>query len=345
MTVNDLTISQYARKVLDAEIQHYLKLLNDTDGLKRLSTAALIDENAMRIVAAGIGVTVTKDDHQAKISLVKDFYRWEAAHFDIENAVTAGVYQQLRPHLSYLYDTASDLTEGFTRFDATEIRSHPNLLPVLQRILDVSKADLKKSVGSVSDSRISKPASERIVDLLKKKVAQAPVDRTSTLSGMGVTLEGIVRDLKGRVLFEEIVANALDLHEVTYKRESEHRGLPGVVYDIRPDFVVPSVQDPVAFIEVRKSSTRHASLYAKDKMFSAINWKGRHARLIGVIIVEGEWTQSALQTMTQVFDYVVPLHSVTRVGKILRDVLDGDTSALRWLIEFRITEAPSFSDH
>ncbi|MHC5615341.1 MAG: hypothetical protein ACYTXA_31335 [Nostoc sp.] len=56
-------------------------------------------------------------------------------------------------------------------------------------------------------------------------------------------------------------------------RESEYKTLRGVIYDFRADFVIPDAQNPLAFIEVRKSSSRHASLYAKDKMFFAINWK------------------------------------------------------------------------
>jgi hypothetical protein len=41
------------------------------------------------------------------------------------------------------------------------------------------------------------------------------------------------------------------------------------------------------FIEVRKSSSRHASLYAKDKMFSAINWKGKTPDLLAALVVDG----------------------------------------------------------
>jgi hypothetical protein len=95
--------------------------------------------------------------------------------------------------------------------------------------------------------------------------------RAQFLQSIEPTLEGIVRDLVGRVLLESIVANALDEAKVAYKRESEYNALKGVVYDFRADFVIPNAESPKAFIEVRKSSSRHASLYAKDKMFSAIN--------------------------------------------------------------------------
>ena len=71
---------------------------------------------------------------------------------------------------------------------------------------------------------------------------------------------------------------------------------------------------PKAFIEVRKSSSRHASLYAKDKMFSAINWKGKNQDLLAVLVVDGPWTGETLKVMTKLFDYVVPLSAVADVA-------------------------------
>ena len=83
-------------------------------------------------------------------------------------------------------------------------------------------------------------------------------------------------------------------------REEEYESIPGVVYDFRADFVIPDSKETLAFIEVRKSSSRHASLYAKDKMFSAVNWKGNNKKLIAVLIYYGEWTKETLKIMKKV---------------------------------------------
>ena len=83
-------------------------------------------------------------------------------------------------------------------------------------------------------------------------------------------------------------------------REDEYEALGGVIYDFRADFVLPNPKDAKAFIEVRKSSSRHASLYAKDKMFSAINFKGKKKDLLGVIVVDGEWTGETLRAMANI---------------------------------------------
>jgi hypothetical protein len=148
-----------------------------------------------------------------------------------------------------------------------------------------------------------------------------------------------VRDLVGRVLLESIVDSALRKRGLPFKREHEYSALSGVVYDFRADFVLPNEIEPAAFIEVRKSSSRHASLYAKDKMFSAINWKGKHKQLLGVLIVDGDWTGETLRVMANIFDYVVPITRINDLTDTLAEYLNGDQSKLKWLIAFRITAA------
>ena len=93
------------------------------------------------------------------------------------------------------------------------------------------------------------------------------------------------------------------------------------------------------YIEVRKSSSRHASLYAKDKMFSAINWKGKNKKLLAVLVVDGDWTGETLRVMANVFDYVVPIGRSVELAETVKSYLNGDESKLRWLIEFRIESA------
>jgi hypothetical protein len=163
------------------------------------------------------------------------------------------------------------------------------------------------------------------------------LNRGQLLQSIEPTLEGIVRDLVGRVALETIVATALNDAGVPYKRESEYSHIEGVVYDFRADFVIPDHQKPKAFIEVRKSSTRHASLYAKDKMFSAINWKGKNKELLAVLVADGPWTAETLKVMARVFDYVVPLAAAVDVAEVISAYLHGDRSKLRWLIDFSIT--------
>ena len=214
------------------------------------------------------------------------------------------------------------------------------MLPIFQRLINVrSKSELKKRVGNVSDNSISKPAAKRLADILNSNTTNKNIDDQEILQGLETTLEGIVRDLVGRVLLESIVATALDEANVPYKREKEYKYLEGVIYNFRSDFVVPDENEPKAFIEVRKSSSRHASLYAKDKMFSAINWKGKNKDILAILIVDGEWTAETLRIMANVFDYVVPIKAVSSVANSIAEYLQGDKSKLKWVIDFSIKPA------
>ena len=338
------TVYQQAKNIMDLEIVRYLSLIDATKGLTQIHHEHLSEYETAILFAAGIASQLPLRDNNYADFLISEYNRKPAIAFDVENAVCVGVYSKLRPFLKELFDEAFNLTKGFSEFESKAIKNHPHLLPVFQNSLSLSKAQLKRIVGSASDVSISKPASEKLSELLNSQYSTINVQELNILQRMEITLEGIVRDLVGRVLFEEVVAHALDQYEVRYLREAEYTSLSGVVYDFRSDFILPNPETPIAFVEVRKSSSRHASLYAKDKMFSAINWKGKHKNLIGVIVVEGEWTQATLKTMACVFDYVFPLSKVTELAKILKRVQDGDKSILRWIIEFSIMPSSDFSE-
>ena len=337
------TVYQKADAAMRVEIKRYLSLAQATKGFTDVREEHLQDSLDKLMFASGIGVHVRLGENLSPTRLVAEWERKKAVPFDIERSVTVGVYQAIRPFAEELYNEVARLSKNFSLFDADTLFNNPHLLPILQHLAGIfSKANLKKEIGSVSDTGFSKPASERLATLLKERVNPDTVSKENILQRMESTLEGIVRDLVGRVLLEEVVAEALKDAGVPYLREEDYSSLSGVVYDFRADFVVPNEKTPVAFIEVRKSSSRHASLYAKDKMFSAINWKGHHKNLIGIIVVDGDWTQATLQTMAKVFDYVVPLHQSPFMAKILRQAYDGDTTVLKWLLDFSIQENPDF---
>jgi len=336
------TIYVAATKAINIEIDKYLDLVNKSNSFEDLTPELFEDPSLAEMFAAGIGTSIDLSNPQYKDYLISEFKRKSAISFDVENAVTVGVYKIVREHAILLFDNAQKFTDNFTVFNEKDLIDNSEILPVFQNLLTLSKAQLIKKIGSISDSAISKPAAKKLVQLLTEQLSGKTVNKINTLQRLEITIEGIVRDLVGRILFEEVVANALTRAEVSFLREEEYSGLSGVVYDIRADFVIPNEKEPIAFIEVRKSSSRHASLYAKDKMFSAINWKGKHKQLIGVIIVEGDWTQATLQTMASVFDYVVPLSKCNELAETLKKATDGDKSILKWLIDFSISKSPDF---
>lgn len=270
--------------------------------------------------------------------------RWlarSANPFNLERAATVLLYQKIQPFIDALVEKAFTETNNFRQIDARWIHKNPQYLPVLMHALGIfSKRDLQRRLGraTASDTKISEPTGKKIAGLFKDIDSGSiprPVQITERIKA---TTEGIVRDLVGRLLLEDFVASALKKENIPFKREKEYESLSGVVYDLRADFIIPDPNSPMAFIEVRRSSSGHASLYAKDKMFSAINWKGRHKDCLGIIVVDGPWTGATLDIMSRVFDYVVPIKRAYEVAQKIRSYLDGDKSVLRWLIQFKIEE-------
>jgi hypothetical protein len=331
-------------RIADAEIRScistYLELAKGTHGLTNVTLDRLQDERARTIVLAGLGLQTARLPSAAEAQ--EEWKRRQAVPFDLESGITIGVYRNIRERSVALLDYVEQETDGFRHFAPDFINKNPHLLPILQHLSGVfSKAALKRIVGSVSDNSISRPAAARLAELLSERVVADTINKGEILQRLESTLEGIVRDLVGRVLLESIVDSALRSRSIPFQREDEYQALAGVVYNFRADFVLPNASEPFAFIEVRKSSSRHASLYAKDKMFSAINWKGRNPKLLAVLVVDGVWTGETLRVMANVFDYVVPIGRVPELVETIKSYLDGDRSKLKWLIEFRITRAIS----
>lgn len=333
---NNTTLYQIADAEIRKCIDAYLKLARETHGLSIIEEQHLAEQRLIVILLAGLGI---RQFNVTAAQAVDEWKRRSAIPFDLENAITTEVYRHIRELGSTFLNSVDKTSNGFTEFDPTFIQKNPYLLPLLQHLAGIfSKSKLKELVGSVSDNSISKPAAQRLAILLTERVDPKTVNKGEILQRLESTLEGIVRDLVGRVLLESIVASALADQSVPFQREDEYSSLTGVIYDFRADFVLPNANAPLAFIEVRKSSSRHASLYAKDKMFSAINWKGHNPELLAVLVVDGPWTKETLIVMAKVFDYVVPIGRVPELVEILKAYLAGDKSKLKWLIQFRIEQ-------
>ena len=325
----------------NTEIRHcideYLKLASISNGLTTIRPEHLASERTRAIVGAGLGFS-SADMREAEVYL--EWQRRQALQFDLETAITANVYSILRSTGNHFFDELRLGTRGFSTFNENYLIENPHFLPLLQHLSgSFSKARLREQVGSVSDTKISKPAANRLAKLLKERIDPGSIVKAQILTRLEITLEGIVRDLTGRVFLESIVEAALQRKDLPFLRERDYESLPGVVYNFRADFVIPNSTAPKAFIEVRKSSSRHASLYAKDKMFSAINWKGKTDDLLAVLVVDGRWSNETLQVMENVFDYIVPIGRIDELMQSIKAYLDGDQTKLKWLIEFRIRPA------
>jgi hypothetical protein len=334
---NKKTLYNIAKDEIQVQIKIYLNLIEVTNNFENLSVESIPSREEITILLAGKGSYLDPHTTTAEEAII-EWERRQALPFDLEASITKGVYIKLKEVAEQYFYDLSEATSSFTEFDAKFIHENPFYLPFLQHIGGVfSKSKLKKLVGPVSDNNISLKAAKRLAKYLNEHVDPKRIHKGEILSRLEATLEGIIRDLVGKILLESIVANALELEGLTFKREGEYNHLKGVVYNFRADFILPDAHNPRVFIEVRKSSRRHASLYAKDKMFSAINWKGKNKDLLGVLVVDGPWTSSTLDVMTRVFDYVISIDKAPKLAKIISAYLQGDESKLKWIIDFKIS--------
>ena len=262
------TLYQLADSEIRLCIAEYLTLAADTKGFTSVSVSDVDTLRKAVILLAGINAPMEDCTPE---TVVREWERRRAIPIDVEAGITAGVYSNIRRAGVLYLDEVKVGTDGFQNWSPDFIRDNPHTLPLLQHLSGVfSKAALKKRVGSVSDNNISRPAAIRLAALLEERVFPEEVREGEILQRLESTLEGIVRDLIGRVMLESIVESALKEAGVPYKREEEYSNLPGVVYDHRADFIVPSEESPKAFISdfrfgygtFTHPSSRHALICA-----------------------------------------------------------------------------------
>lgn len=330
------TLYRHATKQMQDIIEKMLSVAEETNNFTNPSDAIWNNEEASILLLCGKGFHLSEIPEDPK-DKANSWLGRLAISFSLERSASSLLYQKIQPFINDLVFDSFSQTESFTKVTPEWIFENPQFLPVLMHAIGAfSKRDLEKELGtsSLSDNGLSRPTCVKLASKFSE-VRDYPSE-IQILERMKSTTEGIVRDLIGRLLLEDFVAQALRKEKIPFLRESEYESLSGIVYDFRADFVIPDSENPKAFIEVRKSSAGHASLYAKDKMFSAINWKGKHKECLGFVIVEGPWTQATLEVMAKVFDYVIPVEKSYEAAKKIREYLDGDISVLRWLIQFRI---------
>ena len=201
------TLYQLADSEIRSCIDDYLVLAADTNGFTSVSVDAVSTPRKAVILLAGINAPFEDSDPEA---VVREWERRKAIAVDIEAGITAGVYVNI-PGAGVLYlDEVKAGTDGFRNWSPDFIRENPHTLPLLQHLAGVfSKAALKKQVGSVSDNNISRPAAIRLASLLESRIVPKDVREGEILQRLESTLEGIVRDLVGRVMLESIVESAL----------------------------------------------------------------------------------------------------------------------------------------
>lgn len=292
-----------------------------------------IASNTHRLLMDGRSIDPSgnpEQDHQA----------WNCSlnEFCPEKAIRGTLHQKLHEYSVSLIDYVLEETGDFSRVGAGWIYSNPQALPVLIAALGpYSKRGFngKHALSNPSDRSISMKDAEKIARLFMHNDVES---RSKIESNIRTTSEGIIRDLIGKILYEDIVERALTEFSLPFVREAENRVLEGSYMSARPDFSLPDPVVPKAFIEVRKSSAAHSSLYANDKCWSAINWKSRHPELLAVILYAGAWSRPSIETLKSVYDYVLPISESRKAAQLILAHLNGDPTVLKRQVRLQIDQ-------
>ena len=189
------TLYALAGREMRKYIAIYLNLIRQTKGLNMLTEEAFKDKEAKILLLSGIDSALSPNE-SSSTDIIQEWERRKAIPFDIEQAVTRGVYIELREKVKKMVGKLAEQTNSFSSFDANFIKNNPFYLPFFQRLANLSsKAQLKSKIGSASDNKISKSASEKLVNILNS--LGKTMSSNELILSIEPTLEGIVRDLVG----------------------------------------------------------------------------------------------------------------------------------------------------
>ncbi|MCS4088789.1 hypothetical protein [Rhizobium sp. BK176] len=275
---------------------------------------------------------------------------WKTAGVVFEHADAAGrvVAAKLRIRAAEMVNFVFDETAQLTRVTPEWIMAHPYTLPVFANATGtVSKKRFKNQfkLTAASDRSIGRTDATRIVEGIQPGMVLAPRE---VVAGMESLIEGIVRDQIGKVVNEAFIQQALDRRDVPYVRdEGGSNQIEGLVSASRADIAAPDNSDPKVFIEVRKSTANHASLYASSLMFSALDRRGRHPNSLAIMLYDGAWSGATKALMENAFHYVFHVLESDQAADIVKRHLDGeDMRPKRPMLTLSFGEATgTVSDH
>lgn len=299
---------------------HLQSLYLSTSGFTTVSQADFACEHQAELLMTGKGLTFSG-------SIDGDIASWIecGADFEHTSAAAAVVGGKLRRHAAELVGFVFTNTANLTEVTADWIADHPFALPVLVNAMGMcSKKKFKDdfNLTTVTDRKIGKLDAERIADgIIPGKVLS---DREVVASMEGL-IEGIVRDLIGKVVNEAFMEQALERACLPYVRdEGGTNQIEGELGSSRADFALPHNIKPEAFVEVRKSKSNHAAIYSRDMMLSVISRRSRHPKCLAVLIYDGVWSGTTKVQMAKVFDFIFHVFESDRAAEVIKRHMNGE---------------------
>ncbi|HEY9800223.1 MAG TPA: hypothetical protein V6D25_07680 [Leptolyngbyaceae cyanobacterium] len=217
-TVESTTFYKVATDAMEEYIEIYLALSKQSDGFPNIQNLDLVSRKSRLVVINGLSLELNPNTSTPE-DIKREAERRLAITLDTESAITAGVYEKMHLFAGSLVDQLFEETDELRSLSSQYISANPGLLPFFQQLAGLrSKSELKREVGNASDNNISSVVAQRILERIVRNLQTRAFSKERLLQAVEPTLEGIVRDLVGKVLLENIVADALsDLRAVMRK--------------------------------------------------------------------------------------------------------------------------------
>jgi hypothetical protein len=277
---------------------------------------------------------------------LQDFQAWNKSKkkFDHAKAVSDLVSQMLRDYAEKLVSHICLETRHFEIIEPQWIVDNPSWFPVIVNAMgsgSIKEFKAKFSLNSVRGRTISLLDAKRLVEALKGHKKRTEQEIVASLE---TSIEGIVRDLIGKVINEDFVKLALDAKGLSYARDTGGNAIIKTSGGgaSRVDFVLPSVTEPNAFIEVRKTSSGHAATYAASLAWVVVSRLSQYPNCLAILVYDGEWTKPALATLESVFDHVFHVFESDKAAEVVRRHLEGEDMRKRNRKVYLTTSEPSF---
>jgi hypothetical protein len=274
---------------------------------------------------------------------------WHACPAEFDHAAAAGsvVSAQVRTRAAEIVAHVFNETKSLRQVSVEWIMEHPYSLPVFVNAVGTrSKKRFRGELGltNVSDRKIGRMDAQRIADGIRASEVLAEREVIAAMEGL---IEGIVRDQIGKVVNEAFIQQALDRLGVPYVRdEGGSNQIEGLVSASRADIAAPDNIDPKVYIEVRKSTANHASVYASSLMFSALDRQGKHPDSLAIMLYDGAWSRATKALMENAFHYVFHVLESDAAADIVRRHLAGeDMRPRRRMLSLSLVEPPGSGSH
>jgi hypothetical protein len=208
------TIYIFAHEQMSQIVLALLDLASSTKNFTEPPPSAWTNTSESEMLLCGKGLHI--EDIEKLKSPENAWLGRLAIPFSLELAATGILYKRLRVFTDILIKSAFTETKNFSEVTPEWVRANPRFLPVLMHVMGAfSKQELKRQLGAASDRGISRRASSKIAEALKHTAGTVP-DQQRIQERIKATVEGIVRDLVGRLLLEQFVATALKRHKVPF---------------------------------------------------------------------------------------------------------------------------------